>query len=168
MIEWGIALLMAVTLASMALWPTGLRPEDLDLEIISVRALPPMEGYPQRVEVQVRWHWRQPPRTAHSWDVLAIAADRGRWVVSYPGSGIGPNDPLLSLLELPPALWGNRVNPGERGEHTFILSGQDAGRFYEAKAVTLHIHFIHEAPDRTGWPGRTWVKSVGGTYTLEP
>jgi hypothetical protein len=166
-IERGLAIVVAAIMAAMVLWPTGPRPDDLSLEIVSVQALPTQENHPQRVEVRVRWHWLRQARTTGAGDVLAIGSDPERWIVALPSAGVGANVRLQSLLERPQAWRGNWVNQGQGGEQTFVLAGRGTGQFYEASAITLHVHYMHEAPERFGWPGRSWVRTVSGTYLLD-
>lgn len=161
--DWLLALAAGALAAAMVLVPAGPKPEDLDLEIVSVRELPSIEGDPQQVEVEVRWHWNEPPRR-FGYDMVTISAD-GRWIRTRGGSIA--NGWLLTVLDKPPTLWGDWVKTPDEDKATFLIQPwpDTSGR---ASAIQLQAHYIHEAPSLPrSWPDRSWVKSVGGTYPLE-
>lgn len=98
--DWLLALAAGALAAAMVLLPAGPNPEDLDLEIVSVRELPAQEGYPQQVEVEVRWACHKQPYGV-GYDMVTISAD-GSWI--RMGGGFLANDWLLTMLDKPPTV----------------------------------------------------------------
>jgi len=166
--EWNLALLLAALMVAMVLWPAGPRSEDVRLEVVSVQELPAEEeSAPQQVEVQVRWHWLRPPRRTNGEHAVALTVDMGRWSAEDESDATGDAWRLLHMLNGSWPAIVTRVEPGQDGERTFVLStSSDLGKF-DAQAIALQAHYIYKAPNRWGWPGRTWVHTVEGVYPLK-
>ena len=164
-LDWGLALVAAALTVLFVLNPGAPRPDDLHLEVVSVRALP---NEPQAVEVHVRWRWRKPPRSAppDTWDVVAIGMDPERWALAEPTQGTGPDVTLLNLSGQPTAYRAIRAVHGQDGEQTFILRAEGAGYHYKAPAIDLRVHYQHRAPEDWSPPGSSWVRTVTGIYAL--
>lgn len=164
-LDWGLALLAAALTALFVLRPWGARPEDLHLEVVSVRALP---HEPQAVAVEVRWRWRKPPRSAPpgTWDVVVISMDPERWALAEPTQGTGPDVMLLNVSGQPAAYRAIRAIHGQDGEQMFILRAEGIGYHYKASAIPLRIHYLHRAPEDWSPPGSSWVRTVEGRYAL--
>lgn len=165
-IEWGLALLLGALMALMLLSPGSPRPDDLELEVVSVEELPPEEpGAPQQVSVKVRWRWRQQPANTAGSASVAIGADPMRWSLKED-YWHGADWNRAAVLNQPQTFGGVEALPGQDGEQIFTLEGYKLGRFYRASAITLHVQYFYQGPEVTLWPRRTWVKTVSDTFSL--
>lgn len=161
--DWALALAAGALAAAMVLVPAGPNPEDLDLEVVSVRELTPKENEPRQVEIKVRWHWRKPVRLSRS-DMVAISPAGNWWVMEGNAEA---DSWVLSVLGKPRTLPGYRVDTQSEGEAKFLIFPWNDTPGNKATAIKLQAHYIHKAPSRLRtWPGQSWVKSVGGTYPL--
>lgn len=162
-LRWVLAVMAAILTTIFVLRPWGARPEDLQLEVTSVRTL---STAPQKVEVKVRWRWTERHPAPGARDLIAIGVDPGRWLVHDPSPYTRPDETLLNLLGQPTAMYAIQVKPGEDGELTAIITARDKGYRFEASAIPLRVHYLRRAPEDWSPPGSSWVRTVESTYAL--
>jgi|GEM_PF-6485224 len=149
-LEWVLSAVLVIAAAFLAFAPFHPDPDGLELSA-QARAVPPVNGQSQHVEVTVRWHWTGRP--GKRGDTIAFGFDRSNWLMLHNGGGYTDPSPLIARHGEMWSIWRLPVDGRMDGEltETFAVR-QWRPEVYQYTTLPLRFYYVHE-PSRghTGW-----------------